>query len=853
MFQKLGKVVARCSPFIVIGWVLLVVTLKSVAPEWEQIVGDGQFSYLPSDVPSRAGEDLFKSAFSKDLLGSSVVLVARRESGDEGLTDVDRSFIEDVLMRRLEEIAEEEGGLAGSSDDEEIEDEPSSPSESTDADESDDSKQPPKKKSIISKIRTFNDPAIGGLLKSEDNKSILVIIELTTEFMQYSNRPTIEKIEALIENLRNESHEDARTPPGLDLALSGSATVGRDMRVAAKQSASATETWTILLVVILLILIYRAPVLALIPLITVYMSVSIAIKSLSLMASAGFVGLFTGIEVYVTVVLYGAGVDYCMFLMARYKEELNAGATYDEAIANAVSKVGAALAASAGTTMCGIGMMVFAQFGKFREAGVAMSLSLFFVLCASLTFAPALLRLSGRWAFWPNMRSERISATSGWVSPTHMMARIMGSNWFRGVWERIGQALLEKPGTIWLTCVAFMSPFAIYGVMNFSFMSYGLLSELPKDDPSVVGTKAVQEHFPAGATGPVTVLLTNLNVDFSSSQGIEAIEEFSERLMEVNQSKALGIADIRSVAKPLGVTNTNTDDESNQTLFQRRFTQRMKRKRAIDFYVSDQGEFENHVTRIDVVFEDDPFSPNSIQQFDVFQSETKAALPDELTEATKLAYIGSTPSIRDLKTVTASDRVVIDILVIVSVFLILVLLLKRPAISAYLILSVFFSYLVTLGVTFVVYSLAAEPGEFAGLDWKVPMFLFTILIVVGEDYNIYLITRIDEEQKKHGAVKGITVALSKTGSIISSCGLIMAGTFASLMAGSLVGVHQLGFALAFGVMIDTFVVRPILVPAYLIMLNRGKFGGLGKLLGAYGHVAQETHSPLKVGSEGSNV
>ena len=257
------------------------------------------------------------------------------------------------------------------------------------------------------------------------------------------------------------------------------------MRQAAKQSASATETWTILLVVILLILIYRAPVLALIPLVTVYMSVSIALKALSLMASAGIVGLFTGIEVYVTVVLYGAGVDYCMFLMARYKEELDAGATFDEAIANAIGKVGAALAASAGTTMCGIGMMVFAQFGKFREAGVAMSLSLFFVLCASLTFTPALLRLAGRWAFWPNMRSERISATSGWVSPTNMMARIMESSWFRGVWERIGEALLEKPGTIWLVCVGLMAPFAIVGAINFNFLSYGLLSELPSDNPSV--------------------------------------------------------------------------------------------------------------------------------------------------------------------------------------------------------------------------------------------------------------------------------------------------------------------------------------------------------------------------------
>lgn len=152
--------------------------------------------------------------------------------------------------------------------------------------------------------------------------------------------------------------------------------------------------------------------------------------------------------------------------------------------------------------------------------------------------------------------------------------------------------------------------------------------------------------------------------------------------------------------------------------------------------------------------------------------------------------------------------------------MILVILLKKIGLPVYLVLSVLYGYLVTLGVSYAVFW-SLDPQGFPGLDWAVPIFLFTILVAVGEDYNISLVSRIEEEQKTHGAVAGITEALAKTGGIISSCGFIMAGTFASLvMGGSLARMTQLGFALAFGVLLDTFIIRPILVPAFVILIER---------------------------------
>lgn len=154
------------------------------------------------------------------------------------------------------------------------------------------------------------------------------------------------------------------------------------------------------------------------------------------------------------------------------------------------------------------------------------------------------------------------------------------------------------------------------------------------------------------------------------------------------------------------------------------------------------------------------------------------------------------------------------------------------SISAYLVLSVFFSYFVSLGLTFTLFWLI-DP-QFAGVDWKVPIFLFTILVAVGQDYNIFLMSRIREDQRTHGPIKGIRTGMLATGSIISSCGIILAGTFFSLvLAGQLRGSQQLGTALTIGVLLDTFIIRPILVPAWLIMLNTNRFGSrLGNVLSA---------------------
>ncbi|HSG72762.1 MAG TPA: MMPL family transporter, partial [Planctomycetaceae bacterium] len=498
------------------------------APNPDTVFKQGEFAFLPEDSPSRVAEEIFKEAFPDDILASSVVLVVRRPSLDSELDQNDKDYIHNDLVPVLE-------AFGVYSHDENVEPPQLEPWQQELQDhysripvvgvvgfaEGETLLLTEKEQAVIYRIRDWMHPRIGHLLGSEDGRASLILIDLETEFVEDVNIKLIYKIEKIREILKEQTDErfrlppeleHLRIPPGLELSLSGSATVGRDMRVAMWESARNTEWATLILVLILLFLIYRAWFLPFIPLLTVALSVSVSMMFLMVLADHGILSLFKDIETYVTVLVYGAGVDYCLFLISRYKEELDRGATYDEAISNSISKVGAALAASAATTSIGIGMMAFAEFGKFQQAGIAICISILICLMAALTFAPALLRLAGKWAFWPHMKTERVEQV-GWFAPTSLIGKLIESGLIDRMWNGMTERIRQAPGKIWVWTMLAMTPLAIWGVLNYNNLSYGLLSELPSEKLSVQGAKAVAEHFPEGTSGPVIVVLRNENVN----------------------------------------------------------------------------------------------------------------------------------------------------------------------------------------------------------------------------------------------------------------------------------------------------------------------------------------------------
>jgi RND superfamily putative drug exporter len=847
MYRALGNSVVRHWPLLIGGWIALVIALKITAPPWFSVVESGEFAFLPADVPSLQGERVYKSAWKTEYASNIVVVVRRNKE----LEERDRLFITDTLKPRLEEVLREVGipkppGAVSS--------EPEPVPVDADAEPDPDSELAEEPvEDVGQKIKTFSTLGWEKILNSADGTATMVVIDLETEFFNHDNIPLIDRIEDTIRRGSGKSlYDEGKVPNGLNLALSGSATVGRDMMQAALESSKATELWTVILVVALLIMIYRAPVLAIIPLVTVYIATETSLALLAILAEHGIISLFNGAEIYIKVLSYGAGVDYCLFLIARFKEELDETQTVELAVSGAIEKVGEALVASAGTVICGIGMMSFADFGKFSQAGKTIPIALGVVLIASLTFTPAVLRMTGKWAFWPHIATRQIQSRGGWVSATGFFAWLLRKNVFETIWRKTAEVIQERPAFVLTLSIGLMLPFAVVAMIFFNNLSYGLLSELPQDNASVIGARAIQSHFPAGTAGPVTLLLHNPNLDFTEESTQEGLKKVVESLYE--RREELHLADIRYVVSPFGIANSENDESADPVpedpdepesdhpsalaVFGEIIKKRVVRHKVAEFYIGQHGEYAGNLARLDLVSKDDPFSRDSIRQFNQLRAEVLATankflVGSDETGSVEVFAIGPTASIRDLKAVTDRDQRVINVLVLGGIFAILLVLLRNFAnhitVSMYLIASVFFSYMVTLGVTFAVFW-AIDPAGFTGLDWKVPTFLFTILIAVGEDYNIFLMTRIREEQIQHGQIRGVTIALTKTGSIISSCGVIMAGTFSSLLAGTLAGMQQLGFALAFGVLLDTFVVRPILVPAFLVLLYQGRFDRFRQLL-----------------------
>lgn len=670
--------------------------------------------------------------------------------------------------------------------------------------------------------------------KNLEGHAVMVVGRLKTDMMATENVWILMSVKRLVEEARNSPNK----PEGLEIGLSGSGMIGGDMQLSVGESLKSTELTTIVLVLLCLLMIYRSPLLVLIPMATIGVSLSVASDVVALMAyyfapgNITFAGItsdfkiFTTTKIFVVVILFGAGTDFCLFLIARFKEELGLGVELSKASGTALTHVGDALAASAFTTILGLATMFFASYGKFIYSGPVIAICLFIALLACITFAPALLRAFGKVVFWPFGIKHLTPPEESNLSFDEQMRRISP------IWDWVARQVLRRPG--WVLWLAFgvSAPFMLNGLSVQK--THDFMNELADDRASKQGTEVIREYFPPGESAPMSIV--------ARLPGGKLDEDYAIAYLNTFIYNMPGVTDVRSLYKPGGGDPTNAENLSQLAV--------AGSPLAKSTFVSETGEYAGEVTQLHLVLDKDPFSREAraiVDDIEERLNEVSAGKefsehkPDWFTgtqdawqkvlvglpawKGARFEYIGTTPGMRDLERVTTADETTIKILVVLAVLAVIMVILRRPMVCIYLIITVLLSYFATIGMTD--YFFRWYYGEsFDGLDWKVPIFLFVILIAVGQDYNIYLTTRVFEEQAKLGPRRGLRRAMVQTGGIITSCGIIMAGTFIAMASGTLRGMIEIGFALALGVLLDTFFVRTVVVPCFFaLMAGKGEEPG----------------------------
>ena len=318
MFLFLDRISSRTWLVWLAAWVLLWADTWLAAPCWHDVAKDGEFNFLPRDVPSRRGERLLQRAFPGRRAESSVVIVVAREGDRQELTEEDRRFIADKLRPGLRADRRRGGRFGGR---------PIQPLPAARSDHRAHPHLPGEGGRPAPGQR--GPPRLRGAHRADDR------------LLRPAQHRRGGQDRGVIGRLRLEG----AVPAGLRIALTGSEVLGRDMMRRVRERR-AIHSWTIWLVIILLLVFYLAPLIALIPLVTLYVAVQVALSLLALFAQAGYLDLFRGLEVYTTVVVYAAGVDYNLFLISRYQEEVEGESRIGQALTQALGKIGGALAAT---------------------------------------------------------------------------------------------------------------------------------------------------------------------------------------------------------------------------------------------------------------------------------------------------------------------------------------------------------------------------------------------------------------------------------------------------------------------------------------------------------------------------
>lgn len=857
MFARLGAFAVRFRWLIIAAWVMVAAVLTVVAPDIDEVAVSDQRAFVPDKAAGLEAHELVAKYFPDRVSPSTAVLVI--DAGEGGRVDEGAAA---AFVRSLTTW------LTG----------PEAPAAVTE---------------VWSPI--LGDEQTRAGLISKDKQIALLLVSFNAIGTE---PPTREAMEALEERLR-------QAPAGIQAYMTGDGPILGAYGASTKGSVDSTTWITIVLVVVILLVIYRSPVSPIIPLLTIGLAYLISRGVVAFLGAGVFtISMYTNI--FLIVVLFGAGTDYCLFFISRFREEMAGVSDPAPAVKTTVRAVGETIASSAGTVIVGLALMAATELGLYNTSGPSIAIGVAIALSAGLTFTPATLSILGDRAFWPR-EARHLNQT--------------------GFWPRWAERVVRRPLIALVVPVIVLVPLAVYG--NGLQRDFDMLSDLPRDDESRVGFEVLAEHFGPGTMQPLNVVvvdsagydtpaglarLEQLHGILSTLDHVAQIRSFTGSLPdrstlsvaaqletqlalvrnigarletvatpgsadaaaaldgagaaaspspEQSETAASGLTGLfgyltqlaqaypevlqhtgyieatRALADLAGLAAGGNGPVSSPTeallqealvrldalaggleSLQASFAARSEAVLLPDLYVeSNEGlgalrdayfSADGTAARLQVVLDTGPYSPEALDTVETI----RRVLDDN---GYRGAVEGITAIMLDLRDASDRDMTRAIVFVLSGVFVILVLLLRALVAPIYLILTILLSYTATLGVVRLIF---VDLLGAAGIVWWVPLFMFVMLVALGMDYNIFLIGRVKEEAATTDTPTGTRAALARTGGIITSAGIIMAGTFASMLSSSLLGLLQIGFAVAFGVLLDTFVVRTTLVPALTVLFGR---------------------------------
>jgi putative drug exporter of the RND superfamily len=589
-------------------------------------------------------------------------------------------------------------------------------------------------------ISALPAPALEGF-KSEDKSTMIVPMTLDPAADNRQIGDAVEEVAAI-------GNQVAEGLTDMTFRITGPAGIAGDTLKLFERADIVLLLATIGIILLLLIAIYRSPLLALIPLLATAIVYQVVNQTIALMGAGGL-EINNSTTSIMSILLFAAVIDYSLFVFSRFREELNHYESKYEAMKHAMRATGEPVLLAGGTVFAAMLVLFFASFRDYQNFAPIFGMTMFIIMLASITLLPALFTLFGRKSFWPKVPRFGVAKKEK-----------------HAFWGPIARFVVNKPGLAGGVVAILM----IAGALNVFNLNYefDMVKSFPKDLPSREGYEIVEGKYDKGELAPTSVLVT-------SQQPIteQQIEGFRSLLENREAVASVRLVDVSEDSKAIKIAM------------------------ALDY---------------------NPYSVQAIDLLDELRDNSDSLLADASISG-ELHFGGVTPKLADERGVNNRDIWVIVILETVLILALLLIMTRSIKMSSYMMATILISFLAALGLG--IFLIDALFG-YDAVSTRVPVYAFIFLVALGIDYNIILVSRFLEERKTRKVKDALEIAIRNTGGVISSAGLILAATFAALMTMPIADLFVFGFIVAIGILMDTFLVRGMMLPAIILFFEKDK-------------------------------